>query len=167
MGEPEQVFATRAMQVNTKISGEDSVQLLFSSSAGWQAHFLLSWAGPRGHSPDIVVSGEQGVIHLWPGSGFYDIYPAAPRPLVQWLGYVRPVWLAEKLQRPGLQRIRRPIKDPDPTGYLSEMQEFLAAIGEGRAPASSPRDARRDVEIVLQGYEALKKERWIVVPSLV
>jgi len=29
MGEPDRVFATRAQQINTKISGDDSVQALF------------------------------------------------------------------------------------------------------------------------------------------
>ena len=32
LGEPDRVFASRAMQVNTKLSGEHSVQLLFSSA---------------------------------------------------------------------------------------------------------------------------------------
>lgn len=81
MGEPDRVLATSAMKLNTKMSGEESAQILFSSRYGWQAHMLLSWAGPRGHSPDIVIAGDCGVMHLWPGSRFYDYYPAAARPL--------------------------------------------------------------------------------------
>jgi len=61
LGEPDSVIATRAMQINTKMTSEDSVQLLFSSKAGWQAHMLLSWSSQRGHLPDIVVAGEKDV----------------------------------------------------------------------------------------------------------
>ena len=160
MGEPDRVFASRAMQVDTKISGEDSIQLLFDSSRGWQAHFLLSWAGPRGDSPDIIVSGEKGVIHLWPGRKFYDLYPALPTPITRWLSYVRPRWLSEKLARPEFQRVRRRIPDEDATGYLQEVQEFLSAVQEGRSPVTAPEDARRDVEIVLSGYSSLKASAW-------
>lgn len=160
MGEPDRVLATRAMQVDTKISGEDSIQLILDSNRGWQGHFLLSWAGPRGDSPDIIVSGEKGVIHLWPSRRFYDLYPAMPTPLMRWLSYVRPAALAEKLMRPEFQRVRRPVPDSDPTGYLQEVQEFLAAIAEGRAPASRSQDARRDVEIVLSGYKSLENSAW-------
>jgi predicted dehydrogenase len=160
MGEPDQVFASRAMQVDTKISGEDSVQLIFNSSRGWQGHFLLNWAGPRGDSPDIIISGEKGVIHLWPSMRFYDLYPALPTPLTRCLSYVRPAWLADKLSRPAFQKVRRPVPDADPTGYLQEVQEFLAAIAEGRDPVSKPEDARRDVEIVLKGYRSLENDAW-------
>src|SRR6185503_6281454 len=44
MGEPSAVSASRAMQINTKISGEDSVQVIYSSSGGWEAHMFLSWS---------------------------------------------------------------------------------------------------------------------------
>ncbi len=40
MGEPDSVFATRPMQVNTRMTGEDSLNVLFESRYGWQAHIL-------------------------------------------------------------------------------------------------------------------------------
>lgn len=164
LGEPDRVLATRAMQINTKISGDDSVQALFASRFGWQAHLLLSWAGPRGHAPDIVVAGDQGVLHLWPGAGYYDLYPAAPQPVTVALSYLRPRRLAERLMSPVWQRVRRRIADEDRRGYLSEVREFLAAVGEGRSPASPPADARRDLEIVLCAYAALRDEIWTPIP---
>lgn len=161
MGEPDRVFVTGAMQLNTKMSGEESVQVLFSSRYGWQAHMLLSWAGPRGHSPDIVIAGDRGVLQLWPASRFYDYYPAAARPLPAALSYVRPAWLAEKLIKPEMQRVRRAIPDADCLGYLSEMREFLAAVAEDRQPITRAEDGRRDVEIILGGYASLANGGWV------
>src|SRR5262249_32277896 len=143
-----------------KTLGEDSVQLLFRSHFGWQAQMLLSWAGPRGHVPDIEISGDRGVLHLWPGRGYVDLYPAEPRPLPRLLSYVRPGWLADKLITPGSQRERRKLADADRQGYRTEVNEFLAAVSEGRAPVSPPGDARRDLEIVLRAYESMRSGTW-------
>jgi len=166
MGEPERVLVTRAMQINTKMSGEDSVEMLFASDYGWRARLLLNWAGPRGHSPDIIVSGDKGTIHLWSSLPYYDLYPAAGRPLTNLLSYVRPAWLADKLMRPTLQRERRRITDSDLQGYITEMKEFLAAVAEGREPVSRPEEGRRDVEIVLRGYAALESGAWEGIPAV-
>ncbi len=161
MGEPDRVLVTGAMQLNTKMSGEESVQVLFASRYGWQSHMLLSWAGPRGHCPDIVIAGDRGVLHLWPRSKFYDYYPAATQPLPAALSYIRPAWLAERLIKPEMQRVRRTIPDADCLGYLSEMREFLAAVAEDRQPVTGAGDGRRDVEIILNGYESLASGGWV------
>jgi predicted dehydrogenase/flavin reductase (DIM6/NTAB) family NADH-FMN oxidoreductase RutF len=155
MGEPDSVLASRAMQIDTKISGEDSVQVLFSSQVGWEAHMLLSWSSMRGNLPDIVVAGEQGTLHLWAGTSFIDYYPVAPRPLPRLISFVRPYWLQEKLLRPNMGRLRISLRNHEGSGYLDEVKEFLAAIVDERPPVSPPRDARRDLEIVLGCYEAL------------
>ena len=164
MGEPHRVMASRAMQVNTRITGEDSVQLVFGSNYGWQAHMLLSWAGPRGYGPDIVIAGEKAVIHLWPGASYLDLYPAAASPLRGLLDRIPSARLSRLLTRPALQRVRRSISDSDALGYLTEMREFLAAVAEGRPPVSTPEDARRDLEIVLSAYQALRDGHWVSVP---
>jgi predicted dehydrogenase len=160
MGEPDRVFATRAQQINTKMGGEDSVQVLLSSRLGWQAHLLMSWSSPRGHSPDILVSGERGILQIWPGDPYLELYPAEPRLLTELVSYIRPAWLGEKLMRPTFQRVRLPVPDADKIGYLTEIREFLAAVTEGRQPATVPMDARRDLEIVLRAYESLRAESW-------
>jgi len=141
--------------------GEDSIQLLFRSHFGWQAHILLSWAGPRGHSPDVIVCGDRGVLHLWPGRNYIDLYPAQQRLAPQLLSYVRPAWLAERLMKPEMQRVRHKIAGDDRQGYLTEVREFLAAVTEGREPASPPEDARRDLEIVLRSYESIRVGFWV------
>jgi predicted dehydrogenase/flavin reductase (DIM6/NTAB) family NADH-FMN oxidoreductase RutF len=164
MGEPDRVFATKAMQVQTKIQGEDSGQVLFSSSFGWQGHLLVNWSSPRGDAPDIVVAGEQGVVHLWGNRPFYDFYPATARPITQFVSYVRPAWLSNKLMRPSLQRVRRRIANPDHSGYLTEIREFLAAVTEQRSPVTSAEDGRRDLEIALFMYESLRREAWVAIP---
>jgi predicted dehydrogenase/flavin reductase (DIM6/NTAB) family NADH-FMN oxidoreductase RutF len=165
MGEPERVLVSRAMQIHTKMAGEDSAEMLFESVYGWRARMLLNWAGPRGFSPDIIVSGDQGTIHLWPAQPYYDLYPAAPLPLPSLLSYVRPLWLADKLMRPTMQRLRRRIPDSDNEGYLTEIREYLAAVAEGREPRSTAEDGRRDVEIVLRSYAALESGTWERIPE--
>jgi predicted dehydrogenase/flavin reductase (DIM6/NTAB) family NADH-FMN oxidoreductase RutF len=158
MGEPNSVVASRAMQIDTKISGEDSVQVLFSSEVGWEAHMLLSWSSMRGHLPDIVVAGELGTFHLWAGASFIDYYPVSPRLVPRLISLVRPYWLQEKLLRPKMGRQRISPRDKEGSGYLGEVKEFLSAIVDDRQPVSPPEDARRDLEIVLGCYDALLRQ---------
>jgi len=166
MGEPDRVFASRAMQIHTKIEGEDSVQVMFSSDLGWQTHMLLSWSTQRGHLPDIVVAGDLGTFHFWPGARFYDYFPVTPRLLTRALSFVRPHSLRDKLMRPSLQQVRRSVKDNDPTGYRGEFEEFMAAVSEDRPPVTLPQDGRRDLEIVLAAYESLESGEPTLIPPL-
>ncbi len=166
MGEPDHVFASRAMQTHTKIQGEDSVQVMFWSKLGWQVHMLLSWSTQRGHLPDIVVAGSLGTFHLWPGARFFDYYPVAPRLVTRAISFVRPRSLQDKLMRPTLQQVRRWVKDEDPTGYRGEFQEFLSAVSEDRPPVTPPQDGRRDLEIVLAAYESLQTGAPTPIPPL-
>jgi len=166
LGEPDNVFASRAMQIDTKISGEDSVQVLFSSSAGWEAHMLFSWASLRGNLPDIVVAGEKGTIHLWPGAPYLDLYPVDPPWIPRLLSYVRPYSLQEKLMRPRLGRVRIRVPEKEGSGYPGEFREFLASVIEEREPASPGEDGRRDLEIVLRCYHALSKGERVTIPSI-
>ena len=161
MGEPESVVASRAKQIYTEMSGEDSVQLLFSSNAGWEAHMLLSWASDRGHLPDLVVLGERGTLHLWPGTSFLDYYPASPRLMSRLVSYVRSGWLQEKLMRPTWQRIR--VRVCGENGYEGEMREFLSAVMNEREPALLPEEGRRDLEVVVRSYEALELGTRVVI----
>jgi predicted dehydrogenase/flavin reductase (DIM6/NTAB) family NADH-FMN oxidoreductase RutF len=162
MGEPSHVVATRAMQVDTKTEGEDSVQLLFSSTLGWEAHMLLSWVTMRGHVPDITVAGDKGTLHVWPGSRSLDYYAATVRgedPIESLMTRLMPR-RSQRRERP--RRILVPGQDQ--TGYEAEMREFLSAVIEERQPASLPEDARRDLEIVLCGYEALARGARVSIP---
>jgi predicted dehydrogenase len=153
------------MQIDTKISGEDSVQLIFSNSVGWEGHLILSWASARGHLPDIVIAGEKGTIHLWPGTSYIDLYPQDPPLIPRLLSMVRPYWLQEKLMRPQFGRVRISLPGKEASGYQAEVREFLAAVAEDREPASPPEDARRDLEIVLSAYEALAQKQRVQVKS--
>jgi predicted dehydrogenase len=163
MGEPTAVVASRAMQADTHAGVEDSVQLLFSNRLGWEAHLLLSWATIRGHAPDIVIAGDRGTLHLWPGARHLDLYPHAPGPLAALLSYVRPMWLQSKLWRPALKRLRVRLPDDAGTGYLAELRAFVGAVVRDQQPATSAMDARRDLEIVLRGYEALSGGRRVEI----
>jgi predicted dehydrogenase/flavin reductase (DIM6/NTAB) family NADH-FMN oxidoreductase RutF len=166
MGEPQSVLASRAMQIDTRISGEDSMQVLFSSQFGWEAHMLFSWSSLLGHLPDIIVTGEKGSFHLWPGASYIDFYPVAPPLIRRLLSYVRPHWLQEKLLRPQQGRVRIKLSNHEGSGYLGEFREFLAAVAEEREPASLPQDGRRDLEIVLRCYEAKAKEVRVEIPPI-
>jgi predicted dehydrogenase len=155
MGEPEEVGAFRPLQVNTRMTGEDGLQVMFKSSVGWQGHFLTTWSAVLGQLPDLILLGDRGTFHLWPLRGYYDFYPVAPRPLTRLLQYVRPYALQRLLMRPGLQRERIRFRGPD-DGYAAEMREFLTAVAENRTPATRAEDARRDLEIVLRCYESME-----------
>ena len=166
LGEPDAVFASRAMQIDTKISGEDSVQALFSSDAGWEAHMFLSWSSLRGQLPDIIVAGEKGTIHLWPGASYIDLYPVEPPLIPRMLSFVRPYSLQEKLMRPRFGRVRIPLLKKEGSGYMGEIREFLAAVAEEREPTSPPEDGRRDLEIVLSCYDALAKRGRVIIEPI-
>lgn len=144
------------MQVNTKMSGEDSMTALFESRYGWQAHLMATWSALPGSGPDIVVLGEKGTFHLWPRARYVDLYPAAPTLRSRAVSLVRPCRLQDWLTRPGLQRVRLKTGGGDRTGYPVEMREFLAAILEGRQPVVTPEDARRDLELVFRAYESAR-----------
>ena len=146
------------MQIDTKISAEDNVQLVFSNRAGWQAHMLFSWAHQRGHLPDIVIAGEKWTFHLWPGTSQIDYYPVSPPLVPRLLSNIRPYWLQEKLMRPQFSRVRIRPAEKEGSGYLGEYREFIAAVAVGREPASPPEDGRRDLEIVLRCYDALRDD---------
>jgi UDP-N-acetyl-2-amino-2-deoxyglucuronate dehydrogenase len=150
MGEPEGVLATSPRPLEPV---EDTVDLQFRG-ASWQARIYLSWAAPLGDLPDIVVAGENGALHLWPGKPVIDFYPAEPTGLTRLASSIRPYWLAENLSSPRLQRIRRTVDGSD--GYLAEMREFLMAVEERRSPAITAEEARKDLAWVLAGYESLR-----------
>ncbi|MCC6491839.1 MAG: Gfo/Idh/MocA family oxidoreductase [Pirellulales bacterium] len=165
LGDPDQVFASRAMQVNARMEGEDSAQLVFSSGAGWQAHMLLSWASQRGMLPDLVVAGTAGTLATWPARRYIEYYPAAPSLGTRLAQRVRPYWLQAKLMRPQWQRQRLPITSRHRSAYVAQMHEFLSAVAQQRAPATTAGDARRDLEIVLKAYESLESGTPTVIAS--
>lgn len=164
MGEPRYVTATKAMQVNTKISGEDTVQVLFSSPLGWEAQMLLNWVSPRGAGPDVVIAGERGTLHLWPGDAHVDLYHGQNSEVVRLASRVS-ARLGGKLARLSKGRKRMRLTDRDPGGYLGEIREFLAAVSERRAPACGPEHGARDLEIVVNAYDGLERREWVSIPS--
>ncbi|MGE3841295.1 MAG: flavin reductase [Vicinamibacterales bacterium] len=167
MGEPDEILATHGMQIDTRLSTEDSIQVMCRSRQGWHAHLFFSWIANRGVVPDIIVHGEKGALHLFDGAAHIDFFGNAPTLSTRLISYVRPYSLQAKLQRPWQQRQRHDLGRGDLTGYTSEVREFLAAVAEDRAPASPPMDARRDLEIVLTGYTAMARDAWTPVPALV
>ena len=164
MGEPDAATALPGMQIHTKMQGEDSLGVVFRSRYGWTAHLFATWSASLGIVPDIVVLGERGTLHLWPRRAYLDYYPAAPRPLVRMLSFVRPYSLQEKLIRPTMQRVRIRLSRQETTGYVDEVREFLSAVADDREPATTPGDARRDLEIVLACYQAMETGQAALIP---
>ena len=166
LGDPDRVLCCRSMQVNTKTSGKDSVQLLFSSKLGWKAHLLLTRSSERGNGPDVFLFGDKGTLYLWPSRQYMDYFPALSPSSLDRFPRLLPSWLGSEKILSLLQRKRRKLCSNDTSGYLTEVREFLAAIEEGREPASTPQDARRDLEIILCAYESLAKDNWVnILPS--
>ena len=166
MGEPDEVSVSRAMQINTKMTGEDSLHATFSSKFGWTAHFLTTWSANFGQIPDIVVMGDKGTLQLWPRRAHVDYYPAAATLPTRLVSYVRPYSLQARLMRPSLQRVRLRLSRGSSTGYVGEIREFLCAVAEGRPPVSPAEDARRDLEIVLLVYRALESGCGVPIPPI-
>jgi predicted dehydrogenase/flavin reductase (DIM6/NTAB) family NADH-FMN oxidoreductase RutF len=164
MGEPDAVLAAHGLQVNPRMGGEDSAQLLFRSRWGWQAHMLLNWSGPRGAGPDIVLCGSGGVLSLYPHTSYVEHVPSEGPGYLQYAHYIRPAWLAQRLTRSERLVRRIPIPDPDVVGYVAEVREFLSAIVDDRPARGTARDGRRDLEVILAAYDALRKDGWVGVP---
>ncbi len=163
MGEPERVLATKAMQIDTKMTGDDSTQVLFESGYGWQAGMFFNSVSAMGHGPDVILTGEAGTIQLFPAARFWTFYPSGGTPLLRAVSQLRPPWLAERLRRPWMERIRFPIVGDDVAGYLSEMRDFIRAIDAGEPPQTRAEDARRDLEIVRAAYASLDRGEWVRV----
>ena len=68
--------------------------------------------------------------------------------------------------RPRFGRVRISLPEKEGAGYLGEIREFLAAVAEEREPASPPEDGRRDLEIVLNCYDALAKSEKVPITPL-
>ena len=92
-----------------------------------------------------------------------DYYPAAPTRILKLLEYVRPYRLQAKLMRPSFGRVRVRVPGQETTGYVLEFREFLNAVAEGREPAATAHDARRDLEIVLRTYESLETAKKVEI----
>jgi predicted dehydrogenase/flavin reductase (DIM6/NTAB) family NADH-FMN oxidoreductase RutF len=163
MGEPDRILATRGMQMHVKMSAEDSLQVLLASRYGWQSHVFVSWLSGRGTLPEITVCGDRGQLQIYAEQPYFDFFPNAPTPITELIDMVRPYSLQAKLRHPDQQRIRIPVPPSD--AYLAEIREFLAAITEGREPVTPMVDGRRDLEIVLRGYDALKSGQWEEIPA--
>ena len=62
------------------------------------------------------------------------------------------------------QRTRVTLRGAEITGHPDAFREFLAAVEGRRPPASPPQDARRDLEIVLSAYTALRTDSRVAIP---
>lgn len=67
---------------------------------------------------------------------------------------------------PRLQRTRIKLRGRDVTGYLGEMEEFVASVAEEREPVTSAVDGRRDLEIVMRCYQALSTGQAATIPPV-
>ncbi len=162
-GEPDAVTAFRPMQINTHMSGEDGLQVVFESAQGWRCHMLASWSANMGYLPDLIVAGDRGAFHLWPQQDHYDFYPVPSGIRAEMIGYVRPYSLQAKLMAPPRWRQSVRLSGPD-DGYIEEMREFVSAISENRAPVSTGEDGRRDLEIVLRAYASMEAGTRMTIP---
>jgi predicted dehydrogenase len=155
-GEPDTIFATRADPAKEDTS-EDNVTLVMGSDAGWQATISCSWQASAGRCPEFIVMGNRGGLRIWPDSDTVDLYSQEPTIRTRWLSRVRPWWLQSLLTSPESQRRRLSIPSQDRMGYQAELQDFLGRVDRGRPDTESAEEARRDLEIVMAGYESLER----------
>ncbi len=166
MGEPDRILVSRAAQSNLRMEGDDSVVALCESRFGWSSSLLLNWAGPRAPGPDITVHGTQGTLQIWGGANHVILDPSQPTPWQELFSLARPAALQKRLLRFTSNRQLLPVDGPDFIGYHAQVREFVASVAEGRAPQSTGEEARRDVEIVVRGYDSLAQKQWVTLPPL-
>jgi predicted dehydrogenase len=149
LGEPEVVFATNSESVVDCPEPHDNASVLLSSRAGWTAVLSFSWQASAGRCPEIIVTGTEGALKIWPESMTLDLYPNRPTRRSRLVSRVRPWWLQEFLQSPERQRVGTRLPRHDRMGYQAELREFLQAVGIGAASVVSAVEGRRDLEIAL------------------
>lgn len=154
LGEPDEVYASRAQALAPSVD-EDNVTMVLTSTEGWQATLSLSWQGSVGRYPELVLTGSEGSMKIFPENAAVDLYPSKPTRMTRMLSYVRPWWLKDLLSSPESQRQRVNLPSADRMGYRSELQDFLSLIAAGKGDVSSAEEALRDLKIVMAAYESL------------
>jgi predicted dehydrogenase len=149
-GEPDRVFATQAHGP----SG-DNITLLLSSPEGWRATVWQSWQASAGRVPDIIMTGTDGALKLWPENSELHLFPNRPTALTRLVSSLRPWWVRELFRSLETQRVRIPLPQHDRMGYQAEIREFLQSIEEGTPTVESALSGRRDLEIALAGQLSL------------
>jgi predicted dehydrogenase len=154
LGEPDEVYASRA-QALARSTEEDNVTMVLTSAEGWQATLSLSWQGSVGRYPELVLTGSEGSMKIFPENAAIDLYPNKPTRKTRVLSHIRPWWLKDLLSSPESQRQRVSLPGSDRMGYRSELQDFLGMVAAGQGDVSSAEEALRDLKIVMAAYQSL------------
>jgi len=154
LGEPDEVYASRAQALARSIE-EDNVTMVLTSAEGWQATLSLSWQGSVGRYPELVVTGSEGSMKIFPENAAVDLYPNKPTLMSRMLSHVRPWWLKDLLSSPESQRQRVSVPGNDRMGYRSELQDFLNLVAADKGNVTSAEEALRDLRIVMAAYDSL------------
>jgi predicted dehydrogenase len=157
-GEPDRVYASRAMSSVGDGHADDNVTMVLSSRAGWQATLAFSWQASAGRCPEFVAAGTRGAIKIWPESESVDLYPLEPTRLERAVGRIRPTWLRQWFEHPELKRQRFKLPVPDRMGYQAELRHFLELVRLGQPDVLSAVEARRDLEVVMAAKSSLACE---------
>jgi predicted dehydrogenase len=155
-GEPDTIFAVRADHDRAQ-APEDNVTFVLASDSGWQATLSSSWQASAGRCPEFIVMGSKGGLKIWPESDSVDVYSQEPTLRTRLVSKVRPWWLQSLLSSPESQRRRVRVRTEDRLGYQAELQDFLRRVQSGQPDTESANEARRDLEVVMAGYESLER----------
>jgi predicted dehydrogenase len=155
-GEPDSIFAVRA-EPGKLLASEDNVTFVLASDLGWQATLSCSWQASAGRCPEFIVTGSEGGLKIWPESDAVDLYSQTPTLRTRLVSRLRPWWLQSLFSSSENQRRRLRLSGEDRLGYRAELRDFLRRAEAGRPDTESAREARRDLEIVMAGYESLER----------
>jgi UDP-N-acetyl-2-amino-2-deoxyglucuronate dehydrogenase len=147
MGEPESVFAytaTLAHQIEAEDTGVATVRFKSGSLASIEASTITYPANIEG---SLAVFGEKGSIKI--GGNSLDSIA---------------FWKVEGEVEHEKEILRRQELDPPPSRYLSHsmvLEDMVRAIREEREPATSGREGRKSLAMVLAMYRSARERREI------
>lgn len=159
-GEPDTVFASRAKNC---VDGDDNATMVLGSRAGWMAVIILSWQASVGVNPEIILTGTNGAMKIWPSSTYLDMYPLKPNKLTQMIAKIRPTPLRQLVESQETQRQRSYLPRTDRMGYRGELTDFIRMTRLGLPNVTSALEAKKDLAIVLAAQRSLTTERSTVL----
>jgi predicted dehydrogenase len=154
-GEPDSVFATQADGRPSDGPSPDNVTVMLSGNEGWRATLWQTWQASAGRCPELILTGTDGALKLWPESSDMQVFPNHPTARTRMVSRLRPWWLRELFRSFETQRVRIPLPARDRMGYQAEIREFLRRIEDGDYSLDSAYSGRRDVEIALAAQASL------------
>lgn len=142
---PEKVLATGGYYLHSRIADVTTTHLEFAS--GLRAHIFVSWLHPFKVQQLVVVGDRKMAV-------FDDTRPWADKLLL----YPHEIKWQDNLPVPARAEPERP-DIPESEPLLSECENFLACVSEGKAPITDGREGLRVLRVLHAAQRSLDRQR--------